>query len=124
MKNYFAPGILFCLMLGACAQPDIGRIAARQPVGSEEKLASEVKVEAERTRIAQVRAREEARFAQEHAACYARFAVNDCILKARARLRTVLDELRRQEVVLNDAERKRKALQQLERIKEKTEVQR
>lgn len=124
MKNYFAPGILFCLMLGACAQPDIGPIAAGQQVGSEGKLASEIEVEAERTRIAQVRAREEARFAQQHAACYARFAVNDCILKARAQLRTVLDELRRQEVVLNDAQRKRKALQQLERIKEKTEVQR
>ena len=80
--------------------------------------------EGERRRIQAERAREEAQFEKDQAACYARFAVTDCIGQARLRRRAALDQLRRQEIVLNDAERKRKALEQLQRIEEKSSAQR
>lgn len=79
--------------------------------------------EGERRRIQAERAREEAEFEKDQAACYARFAVTDCIEQARVRRRAVLDQLRRQEIVLNDAERKRKALEQMQRIEEKSSGQ-
>jgi hypothetical protein len=80
--------------------------------------------EGERSRIQADRAGAVARYQTEEAACYARFAVSDCLRKARVQRRQVLDKLRQQELVLNDAERKRKALEQLESIKEKSSAQR
>ena len=74
----------------------------------------------ERHRIQADRAREVVHYGQEEAACYARFAVTDCLGQVRVRRRAALDHLRRQEILLNDAERKRKALEQIERIKEKS----
>lgn len=73
-------------------------------------------VPAERARIAQQRAEQEAIFAQAEVACYRRFAVSDCLRDARKKRRIALDELRRQEIVLNDEERRRKGSQALQRI--------
>lgn len=75
---------------------------------------------AERQRIAAERARVEAEFEQAQKACYARFAVNDCIDDARAKRREVMSDLRRQELVLNDAERRRRSAERLEEIEKKT----
>lgn len=80
--------------------------------------------EGERSRIQTDRTRAEALFEKQEAACYARFAVTDCLREVRRRRREALDDLRRQEVSLNDAERKRKAQEQIERIEEKSSVQR
>jgi hypothetical protein len=80
--------------------------------------------ESERRRIQTERAREEASYQTEEAACYARFAVTDCIRQARVHRREALDKLRRQELALNEIERKRKAQAQLEQIKEKSSSQR
>ena len=77
-------------------------------------------IEGELRRIQADRTREEARFAAEDVACYARFAVTDCLRDVRVRRREVLDDLRRQEVAINDAERKRKAQEQIERMDEKS----
>jgi colicin import membrane protein len=52
-------------------------------------------------------------------ACYQRFAVNDCLLDSRRARREVMADLRRQEVSLNDAQRKRRAAEQLLRSDEK-----
>ncbi len=76
--------------------------------------------EGERSRIRDARVREEAQYQVEEAACYARFAVTDCLNKVRARRREVLDDLRRQERVLNDLERKRRALEQIDQINQKS----
>lgn len=76
----------------------------------------------ERRRIQLERAGEEAYYEKEEAACYARFAVTDCLGQVQVRRRAALDKLRRQEMVLNDAERKRKALARLARIKEKAKT--
>lgn len=71
---------------------------------------------AERARIAQQRAEQDANFAQAEVACYRRFAVSDCLRDARKKRRVALDELRRQEIVLNDEERRLKGSQALQRI--------
>ena len=76
-------------------------------------------LQAERTRIAAERSRINARFASEDRACHQRFAVNDCLKANRAWQRTELDELRRQEVLLNDAERQRKGAEQLQKLDDK-----
>lgn len=80
-------------------------------------------IEAERQRIAQERARHEADFLQAESACYARFAVSDCLHQARKERRAALDPLRRQELVLNDLERKSRAVQAVERIQNKVSEQ-
>lgn len=93
-----------------------------QPIGSD--VARPLDVEGERTRIQADRLRVEAHYQQEEAACYERFAVTDCLRGVRVRRREALDELRRQDVLLNYAERKRKAMEQIERISEKSSPQR
>ena len=71
---------------------------------------------AERLRIARERSAAEATFAREESACYARFAVNECRERALAVRRNSLADLRRQEVALNDQQRKRKAAQQVQEV--------
>lgn len=56
---------------------------------------------------------------KEEAACYQRFAVEDCLRGIRAKARDAEDRLRAQEVGLNDAERKEKAAERLRSIEEK-----
>ena len=45
----------------------------------------------------------------ESAACYSRFAVNDCLAKVQARRRAALGELTRQQNVLDDVQRKERS---------------
>lgn len=78
----------------------------------------------ERARIAAERNAIEARFAAEEATCQAKFFVNTCLNDMRPRQREALADLRRQEILLDDAERKRKATEQLEKIEEKGSEQR
>ena len=80
-------------------------------------------VPTERLRIQSERASAEQRFGQEEAACYSRFAVTDCVREVRARRRALLDDLRRQEFVLGDSERKQRALEQFQRLEEKASDQ-
>jgi hypothetical protein len=57
---------------------------------------------------------------KQEAACYARFAVNDCLRKVRAQRRAARDIQRHKEIELKDAERKEKAQEALERLKQKS----
>jgi colicin import membrane protein len=104
-------GCVALLQLTALAQPVV---AVPQPP---------IDVQDERSRIQAERSREAARYAQQERACYARFAVNDCLAANRAQRRGVLDDLRRQTLALDSAERKSKALDQIERIRDKTAIQ-
>lgn len=78
----------------------------------------------ERARINAARSQLVARFAAEDAACQAKFFVNACLNDIRPREREALADLRRQEILLDDAQRKRKASEQLEKIDEKGSEQR
>lgn len=66
-------------------------------------------IDAQRRRIADERARVNADHEAERRACYRRFAVNDCLDEARQRRNAAVAELRRQDVLLNGAERARRA---------------
>ena len=74
----------------------------------------------ERERIREIRLYEQARFSAQEVACYARFAVNDCLVEVRSRQRELLGDLRRQEISLNDALRKRRAAEQILRSDERS----
>ena len=72
----------------------------------------------EKAQIAAERARLEAGFKAEEAACYRRFLVNACLEEIRPRRAEAMAELRRQEIVLNDAERKARAADQLQKTED------
>jgi colicin import membrane protein len=76
-------------------------------------------VAAERARLHEERTKVEAAYKVEEKACYGKFAVNDCLAKARAKRREAVSDLRRQEIALNDAERKRKAAERQRSIDER-----
>lgn len=76
-------------------------------------------VATERARIKAEQAAVRSRFARDEAACYQRFAVNDCLQEAKARQREALNGLRRQEIALNDVERKKKSEERIRRLEEK-----
>lgn len=92
-----------------------GAASAAEPADDDAK--------AERARITAERAQAEARFTEQEKACYARFAVNDCVRDARAKRREVLADLRRQEISLNDAQRKRHSAERLREIDERSSAQ-
>ncbi|PKO62672.1 MAG: hypothetical protein CVU24_02875 [Betaproteobacteria bacterium HGW-Betaproteobacteria-18] len=79
-----------------------------------------LQVHEERLRIQKLRLEYEAIDQQAQADCYAKFAVSDCLRAARAKKRFVLDDLRRQEVILNDLDRHTKAIEALNKIQEKS----
>jgi colicin import membrane protein len=80
--------------------------------------------ETERARINAERARLEAGFLAEDVACYKKFAVNHCLSKVNSRRREALADLRRQEISLNDEERRIKGAEQLRRTEEKSSPER
>jgi hypothetical protein len=73
--------------------------------------------------ISTERSRLEAAFAVEDSACYKKFLVNNCLDNVNVRRRETLADLRRQEVVLNDAARKAKAADQLQKIEDKSSAE-
>jgi hypothetical protein len=82
-------------------------------------------LQTELDRIQAERVRQEANFAQQEAACYQRFAVNDCLRRVKAARRPVMEDLRRQEVAIQDERRRLRGIEQLQRLEEKasSEVQ-
>jgi hypothetical protein len=69
--------------------------------------------------ISQTRAQYNIQFRAQEAACYQRFAVNDCLNDSRRTERELMADLRRQEILINDAQRKRRAARQLLRTDER-----
>jgi colicin import membrane protein len=102
------PGLVLMVLLAA------GALAQEAPTPTLQQAEA-----LERERIRQFRVVEQARFAAEEAQCYQRFAVNDCLQDVRRARRDVLADLRRQELSINDAQRKRRAAEQLLRADEK-----
>lgn len=80
-------------------------------------------LDAERARVGKERAAAQARQAEEEAVCRKSFAVTDCLDRTRRRWQPVLSDLRRQEVALNDADRKQRSAEQQRKIEEKTSPQ-
>ena len=70
----------------------------------------------QRAAIAAQRQVVENQFDKDQQACYQKFAVNDCIKQAKQRRRVLTDDLHRQELSLNEQQRKRKGAEALGRI--------
>jgi colicin import membrane protein len=79
---------------------------------------------AERARIRQEQEAADKRFKEAEKTCRAKFAVNDCIAEARRERNAVVTELKRQERILNDEERTRKAAQRQKEIDERSSPER
>ena len=62
------------------------------------------------------RASAEKAFASEKLSCYQQFSVSDCLTRARQKLNAAMSEAKRQEVVINNAERKRRADLQVRKL--------
>jgi len=116
--------ILRCLALSLAALLAVSAMA-QTPVSSEEDAgkhpyaAAAAQRKAEHERIRHEREALKAQQVKEEAACYQRFAVEDCLRAVRARGRDAEGRLRTQEIMLNDAERKEKAADRLKAIEEK-----
>lgn len=65
------------------------------------------------------RATTEKTYAADKVVCYQQFAVNDCLTHARQRFNAAMAESKRQDVVLNDAQRKRLAALQMRKLEER-----
>src|SRR6476659_1426779 len=76
-------------------------------------------VAAERARIAAERPRVEAAFQAEQKACCRNFSVSGCIDDAKARRSSQLGDRRRQEISLNDAQRKARAVDRMKELERK-----
>ena len=73
----------------------------------------------ERARISRERAEAQIRFEQRQRECAQRFAVTPCVEEARAEHRQATIQLRRQEAVLDEAQRRQRAAARLAAIEEK-----
>ncbi|MEY2618024.1 MAG: hypothetical protein RL522_1026 [Pseudomonadota bacterium] len=78
---------------------------------------------AEKARIDRERASAKARQVEEEAECRKRFAVTDCLDRTRRKWQPVLADLRRQEIALNDADRKQRGAEQQGQLDEKVSPQ-
>lgn len=74
----------------------------------------------QRASISAERNRLESGFLNEDTACYKKFAVNSCLGKVNTRRREAMADLRRQEIFLNDEERRIKGEDQLRKTQEKS----
>lgn len=103
------------LLCALAAGPALAQPTAEAPVAG---------LGTEQARIAAERARLEAGFKAEEAACYRRFLVNACLEEIRPRRAEAMAELRRQEMSINEAERKAKGADQIQKIEEKNSAER
>lgn len=83
---------------------------------------AQLTVDGERQRIESERAAAQADFDLQSNACYKKFWVNACLNDVKAKRLEVVSDLRRQEVSLNDQERKAKGAEQLQKLEEKASV--
>ena len=103
------------LLCALAVSPALAQPAAEVPAAG--GVTEKAQIAAERTRL-------EAGFKAEEAACYRRFLVNACLEEIRPRRAEAMAELRRQEISINEAERKAKGADQIQKIEEKNSGER
>lgn len=103
------------LLCALAAGPALAQPAAELPTAGRDT---------EKAQIAAERARLEAGFKAEEAACYRRFLVNACLEDIRPRQAVAMAELRRQEISINEAERRAKGADQIQKIEDKNSGER
>ncbi|MFM9881288.1 MAG: hypothetical protein ACKVOO_12860 [Burkholderiaceae bacterium] len=73
----------------------------------------------QRQQIAAQRQAAAVQFKSQEAACYQKFAAQDCLKEVALERRRLLADLRRQEISLNDARRKRLGVAQVQRLEQR-----
>ena len=133
MKRLFAC-LSLCLLLAACASPSLhderaderaADAAAAQALAASAPPVSEALdpwLQAQRARIETARADATQRFEADEKACWRRFAVNGCVRAARVERRAALDDLRQQELLLNEMERQRRTAERLRQLEQKQQT--
>ncbi len=113
-KTLRSAGVLFCLGLAAAvawgqgnADADPGANPAPDPFALEHQ------------RIDALRDQKTKAFDEQEKACASKFAVTDCENAIKAQRREMLADFRRQEVTINDAQRKQKAAQRTQATADK-----
>ena len=101
-----------------CCSLSLGAAMAQSPAQEKDNNALE------RSKIAAERARLEAGFQAEEAACKSRFAVNACLLEIRPRRNAAIADLRRQDLLINEAERKARGADQSQKTEDKSSLER
>ena len=101
-----------------CCSLSLGAAMAQSP--AQEKSANAL----ERSKVAAERARLEAGFQAEEAACKSRFAVNACLQEIRTRRNEAMADLRRQDILINEADRKARAADQIQKTEDKSNLER
>ena len=107
----------FVLFLFCCGL-SLGAAMAQSPAQEKDSNALE------RSKIAAERARLEAGFQAEEAACKSRFAVNACLQEIRPRRNAAMADLRRQDLLINEAERKARGADQIQKTEDKSSLER
>jgi colicin import membrane protein len=98
---------LFPLLLAATAMPLWAQTTAA--IGNTD-------LAAERARLTRERAAADQAFTDQRGVCFKRFAVAACLEESRRHKRALLDDIKRQETIINDAERKRRGGEALDRL--------
>lgn len=111
---------LLFLLLTACL------MAQAQPVASAAAASdatAQVVRDGERDRINIERARLDAGFTSEDIACYKKFLTNKCLGEVKIRRDAVMADYRRQEISLDQQERKEKGAEQIRKTEEKSSAE-
>ena len=104
--------LLTCSLL-APAQPAAG-------VATASDVTAQAVRDGERHRINTERARLDAGFTAEDIACHKKFLTNKCLREVKIRRDTAMADFRRQEISLDQQERKEKGAEQIRKTEEKT----
>jgi colicin import membrane protein len=124
MKAYHAAWSITIILIAGGAH-SVWAQAPKSPQISETPSWTELEQrKKERERIAGERSKANNLYAEQERECYQQFAVNDCLRDARGRLTDRLSDLKRQEVALNDVERRERAASKLRSIEEQRSLQR
>ena len=110
---------LLAMLAALACSGAMAQSRAKPMVDKDIKAEHEQSVKVERDRINAERAKINKQYDVDRAACYKKFAVSGCIEDLQVKRREVLDDLKRQEILINDEERRRKAAERLESIENK-----
>lgn len=111
---------LLFLLLSCCL------LATAQPVAGlalTSSATAQVVRDSERDRINTERARLEAGFTAEEIACYKKFLSNKCLAEVKVRRDAVRADFRRQEIYMDQQERKEKGAEQIRKTEEKSSAE-
>lgn len=84
---------------------------------------TEASNDTERLRISKEKAALEAAFSRDEKACYKFFLVNNCLNAVKAKRVDALADLRRQEISINDQERKARGAEQIQKTEDRASLE-